>query len=129
MSATETSKDQPRRARLICADVHDLPLTQPSHPGIWTDGGWPTATAEELVTIGGVGLSVWEMTTGVVADIENDEYLLIVAGTGVLRFEDGETVELSRGALVQLQAGNRTEWTVLTTIRAVVISSAADRVC
>lgn len=98
-----------------------MPLRGESHPGMWTDGGWPTAHTEHLSDIGATTTSVWEVTDGVVADIENDECLLVLSGTGVLRFDDGQEIKLGPGVFARLRAGDRTEWTVLSTIRALTI--------
>ena len=108
--------------RLLAADVTTLPLTGESHPGIWIEGGWPTATTEPLGTLGAVRISAWEITEGVVADLEHDEFVLVLSGEGVLRVEHGPGVQLAPYALVRLGEGDRTEWTVTETLRAVVVS-------
>lgn len=107
--------------RQLATDVVTMPLHGDSHPGIWVDGGWPTARTEVLAEVGATVTSVWEVTDGVVGDIENDECLLVLAGSGVLRFEDGEEIALRPGVFVRLRAGDRTEWTVLSTLRALTI--------
>lgn len=112
--------------RILTADAFTTPLRRASHPGIWTEGGWPTAATEPLAELGSVAVSLWEMTEGVVADIENDECLLVLRGAGSIRFEDGDLVELAPGAMVRLSAGERTEWTVTQTLRAVLVSGRLD---
>jgi uncharacterized cupin superfamily protein len=57
-----------------------------------------------------------------VADIENDECLVVLSGAGRLAYEDGETIDLRPGVCVRLHAGDRTEWTVLSTLRALTIA-------
>ncbi|MBZ5738583.1 cupin domain-containing protein [Nocardioides mangrovi] len=109
-------------ARVLATDAFTVPLTDESHPGIWVDGGWPTAHTALLAEVGGTNVSVWEITDGVVSDIENDEVLLVLVGAGRLRFEDGDTIELQPGACVRVRAGDRTEWTVLSTVRALSIT-------
>lgn len=110
-------------SRVLAADVFTDPLTAESHPGIWVDGGWPTARTAQLAELGGAAVSVWEITDGVVSDIENDECLLVLSGTGRLRFEDGDTIDLKPGVCVRVHAGDRTEWTVLSTVRALTIAA------
>jgi uncharacterized cupin superfamily protein len=112
----------PAGERLLAADVTTVPLTGESRPGIWVEGGWPTATTELLADIGRVRVAAWEVTTGVVADLEHDEYLLVLSGAGTLRLEGGPAVRLAPHALVRLGEGERTEWTVTETLRALVVS-------
>jgi uncharacterized cupin superfamily protein len=108
--------------RVLATDVLTMPLTDDSQPGIWVDGGWPVARTATLAELGGVSTSVWEVTDGVVSDIENDECLLVLAGSGRLGFEDGDTIDLAPGVCVRFRGGERTEWTVLSTIRALIIA-------
>lgn len=112
----------PTGDRLLAADVTTVPLTGESRPGIWVEGGWPTATTELLADLGGVRIAAWEVTTGVVADLEHDEYLLVLSGAGTLRLEGGPAVRLAPHALVRLGEGERTEWTVTETLRALVVT-------
>ena len=112
----------PTGSRLLAADVTTVPLTGESRPGIWVEGGWPTATTELLADLGRVRVSAWEVTTGVVADLEHDEYLLVLSGAGTLRLEGGPAVPLAPHTLVRLGEGERTEWTVTETLRALVVS-------
>ena len=67
-------------------------------------------------------LSAWEVTAGVVADLEQDEYLLVLSGAAVVRIEGGPAVELSPHALLRLGEGDRTEWTVTEDVRAFLVS-------
>jgi mannose-6-phosphate isomerase-like protein (cupin superfamily) len=50
-----------------------------------------------------VKVAVWEITAGVVTDVETDEVLIVLAGEGVVRFE-GEHVELRPSAAVRAPA-------------------------
>ena len=107
--------------RLLATDVFTMPLEDESAPGVWVEGGWPNARTQTLADLGDVTTSIWEITTGVVADIENDECFLVLSGTGHVRFESGDTLELKPGAFLRFRAGDRTEWTVLSTVRALTI--------
>ena len=107
--------------RLLATDVFTMPLEAESAPGAWVEGGWPNARTQTLADLGDVTTSIWEITTGVVADIENDECFLVLSGSGHVRFESGETLELKPGACLRFRAGDRTEWTVLSTVRALTI--------
>lgn len=108
--------------RLLAEDVRTLALGGTSHPGSWVEGGWPIATTERLAELAGVRVSVWEITTGVVADLEQDEYLLVLSGAGEVRVEGGPGLDLAPGAVLHLGEGDRTEWTVTDTVRAVLVS-------
>ena len=109
--------------RLLAHDVRTLPLHGTSSSGQWVIGGWPTATVEDLARLGRTLVGVWETTTGVVADIEQDECLLVLAGSGTVRFEDdGELVVLRPGLLLRLRDGERAEWQVSTDLRALTVA-------
>jgi uncharacterized protein len=118
----DAAASDPKPGRVLAEDVLALPLTERSHAGVWIEGGWPVASTKVLGHVASNRIAVWEVTGGVVADIENDELILILAGSGRLRFEDGENVELHPGTCVRLHAAERTEWTVLTTMRALTIT-------
>jgi uncharacterized cupin superfamily protein len=125
-SQDDSAQDAPHgspgeQSRLITADVTRMPLEAGSHPGQWIDAGWPDARTAMLADIGGARLVVWEMTEGVVSDIENDECLLIVSGAGDLRIEGGPSIQLRPGTFLAFRGGERTEWTVTSPLRAVVI--------
>lgn len=107
--------------RLVAADVTTMPLTTASHSGLWVTGGWPAATTEPVADLGGARVSVWETTEGVVDDIERDEVLVVVAGSGAVRFEDGERIELRPGLCLRLTAGERAEWTVTAPLRVLAV--------
>ena len=108
--------------RLLAEDLRTLPLSGESHPGSWVEGGWPEARTQALDDLAGVRLSAWEITAGVVADLEQDEYLLVLSGAAVVRIEGGPAVELSPHALLRLGEGDRTEWTVTEDVRAFLVS-------
>jgi uncharacterized protein len=109
--------------RLVAADVATLPLTTESHSGLWVTGGWPAARTEEVARVGGTRVSVWETTEGVVDDIERDVILVVVAGAGAVRFDDGERVELRPGLCLRLVAGERAEWRVAVPLRVVAVTA------
>jgi uncharacterized cupin superfamily protein len=113
-------------SHVVCTDVLTAALSQESHPGQWVDGGWPTAHSEPLTRVGGTDLTLWEITSGVVSDIEDEECFLVVAGEGSVRFASGAEVGLRPGVLLKLEAGEHTEWTVTSTLRALLVSRRSD---
>ena len=109
--------------RVLAGDVRRLPLTREFPSGQWVIGGWPTARVAELGRLGSARIGLWETTTGVVADIEQDECLLVLSGTGVVRFEaDGESVDLRPGLFLRLRDGERAEWQVGTDLRVLTVA-------
>ena len=108
--------------RLLAADARSLELTGESEPGSWVEGGWPVARTQHLGDLAGVRLSAWEVTAGVVADLEQDELLLVLSGAADVRIERGPAVERAPYALLRLGGGDRTEWTVTEDVRAFLVT-------
>lgn len=82
------------------------------------DSGWlPVAD------LAGVEVGVWQMTPGVITDIEADEIFCVIAGSGMVEFLDpaADPVELRPGVLVRLHAGWRTRWTIAQTLRKIAV--------
>lgn len=121
LALDEPAGDAPGE-RLLARDLAALALTGQSHPGSWVEGGWPVARTQSLGDLAGVRLSAWEVTAGVVTDLEQDEFLLVLSGAAVVRVEGGPAVELSPHALLRLGGGDRAEWTVLEDVRAFLVS-------
>ena len=109
-------------SRLLSADVLAEGLPEELPAGDTVLSGDPGARLAALLdtTAGGVGL--WEMTPGVAQDVEDDEAFLVLAGSGSVAFEDGEVLELRPGVLVRLTAGERTTWTVASTLRKLYVA-------
>ena len=62
---------------------------------------------------------VWEITPGVVTDVEADEVFVVLAGRATIEFEDGPTLEVGPGDVAVLPEGAVTRWTVHETLRKV----------
>ena len=84
--------------------------------------GSPTVGVVELGTLGGAEIGIWEITPGVVRDVEAEELFVVLEGEGTVRFEGGETVELRPGSIVRLHEGERTEWTIHSRLRKVYLA-------
>jgi hypothetical protein len=84
--------------------------------------GAPMVGVVELGTFRGVELGIWEITPGVVRDVEADEVFVVLEGEGTVRFAGGEVLELRPGALVRLAAGERTEWEIRSRLRKVYLA-------
>ena len=71
---------------------------------------------------------VWEMTPGVMTDVEVDETFVVISGRGeVRRMLDGlpSSTVLEPGVVMTLRAGEETVWRVTTTLRKVYFSPAS----
>ena len=74
-----------------------------------------------LSNAAGVELGVWEITSGIVTDIEADEVFVVMSGRGRVEFEDGSSIALGTGTDVRLRAGDRTHWIVYETLRKIYV--------
>ncbi|GAB3860993.1 cupin domain-containing protein [Nocardioides maradonensis] len=84
--------------------------------------GSPAAGVVELGSFGEVEIGIWEITPGVVRDVEADEVFVVLSGEGTVRFASGESVELRPGVVVRLDAGERTEWEIRSPLRKVYLA-------
>jgi uncharacterized cupin superfamily protein len=75
--------------------------------GLWT------------ATDGGTGVGVWEITPGVVTDVEAEEVFVVLSGRATVEIEGGPTLEVGPGDVAALRAGDRTVWRVHETLRKV----------
>ena len=62
---------------------------------------------------------VWEITPGVVTDVEADELFVVLSGRATIEFENGPTLEVGPGDVTVLPEGAVTRWTVHETLRKV----------
>jgi uncharacterized cupin superfamily protein len=62
---------------------------------------------------------VWEITPGVVTDVEFDELFVVLSGRATIEIEGAEPVEVGPGSVSVLGAGAKTTWTVHETLRKV----------
>lgn len=71
-----------------------------------------------------MGLGVWEMTVGAMRDTEVSEVFVVVAGSATVEFVSPTlpAIELSPGAIVRLESGMQTVWTVREALRKVYLA-------
>lgn len=106
---------------VVAARELDIPLE--ALPGDQVVDGSPRAGAVALGTFAGQEVGVWEHTPGVSSDVETDELFIVLSGAASVFFIDEErTVHLEAGSVMQLVAGQRTEWTVTETLRKVYVA-------
>jgi uncharacterized cupin superfamily protein len=86
-------------------------------------GGAPHTGVAELGRFGGFDVGIWEMTPGVMSDVEADEIFVVLAGAATVEFDDGTPpLTLGPGDVVRLADGARTVWTVTETLRKVYLT-------
>ncbi|MEY4533136.1 MAG: hypothetical protein RI926_905 [Actinomycetota bacterium] len=91
--------------------------------------GMPETGYIELGIWSGQEVGVWEMSPGIMSDVEVDEVCVILRGTGsVQRTIGGAAVqqELKPGAVFELHEGEETIWTVSQSVRKIYLSPAAS---
>ena len=101
-------------AREIVIPLQDVPAAQ-------RISGAPKTGAVQLEKFGGTVVGVWEMTPGVMRDVEADEILTVLSGSATVEFQDGGRMTLEPGAVARLHAGQQTVWTVTETLRKVYV--------
>lgn len=95
---------------------------QPVPAGQSLDGA-PTTGAVAVDEFAGLEVGVWEMTPGVMSDVEADEVFVVLSGSATVEFADGtEPLRLGPGDIGRLAAGTATVWTVTETLRKVYVS-------
>ena len=85
--------------------------------------GSPKTGVGRLGRFGELEVAAWEMTPGVMRDVEADEVFVVLSGAATVEFEDGTTpLSLAAGDVVHLAEGARTVWTVTETLRKVYLT-------
>jgi uncharacterized protein len=83
--------------------------------------GAPKTGSLKLENFGGTVVGVWEMTPGVMRDVEVDEILTVLSGSATVEFQGGKKITLEPGTVARLHAGEQTVWTVTETLRKVYV--------
>lgn len=85
--------------------------------------GDPHTGIAELGEFGGLQAGVWEMTPGVMRDVEAEELFVVLSGAATVEFDDDTpALMLGAGDVVRLEKGSRTVWTVTETLRKVYLT-------
>ena len=85
--------------------------------------GEPHTGVAELGEFGGLQVGVWEMTPGVMTDVEAEELFVVLSGVATVEFDDDSpALTLGAGDVVRLTKGTRTVWTVTETLRKVYLT-------
>jgi hypothetical protein len=100
-----------------------LDLDHEPVPADQSAGGAPTTAAASVDDFAGLDVGVWEMTPGVMTDVEADEVFVVLAGRATVEFADGTApLHLGPGDVVRLAAGAETVWSVTETLRKVYVT-------
>ncbi len=108
--------------RILAVDAMTVGLDDLELPDEDVLSGSPAASIAELDDIDGVEIGIWELTEGIVRDIEIDEVFIVLAGSATITFGDGTSLRLRPGMIVRLHDGDHTTWEVHKTLRKVYIS-------
>ena len=85
--------------------------------------GHPHTGVGMLGMFEGLEVGVWEMTPGIMSDVEADEVFVVLSGSATVEFSDGTpALRLSVGDVVRLAQGTQTVWTVTETLRKVYLT-------
>lgn len=108
------------------ADAGAISLAHEPVAAVQVVTGSPTTGWVALgTTVDGAEVGVWEMSPGVMSDVESDEVFVVVAGRATVEFADGRApISLVPGSVVRLDAGAATVWTVTDTLRKVYVTPA-----
>ena len=88
--------------------------------------GNPETGFTQLETWNGLEVGVWDMTPGIMKDIETEEMCIILEGSGTVeRIINGTTVlqQLEPGAVFHLCEGEQTVWTVTKRVRKIYFAT------
>lgn len=99
--------------------VADAELTEDPIDAASIVSGTPTTRWTELWSGPGGSRGIWEITPGVVTDVEAEEMFVVVSGRATIDIEGEPSIQVGPGDVVLLEAGARTTWRVHETLRKV----------
>lgn len=103
-------------------DAPALPLEHEPVPADQSVSGDVTTGAAVVTEFGGLEVGVWEMSPGVMTDVEADELFVVLSGNATVEFADGTApLTIKAGDVVRLAEGAETTWTVTETLRKVYL--------
>jgi uncharacterized cupin superfamily protein len=104
--------------RAVALDLEHEPV-----PAEQSVDGAPTTAAMAVDEFAGLEIGVWEMTPGVMSDVEAEEVFVVLTGCATVEFADGSpTLRLGSGDVVRLAQGTKTIWTVTESLRKVYLT-------
>ncbi|MGL3805586.1 cupin domain-containing protein [Paeniglutamicibacter sp. R2-26] len=77
--------------------------------------GDPTTAAERLGEVFGVEFGLWEMSAGIMTDVEAEELFVVLSGKATVQVHEAngyaaEVLQLEPGTVCRLGEGMRTTW-------------------
>lgn len=125
MSGNDRVFEDPRHLRSV--DALDIQLTAEAVPEDQLVDGSPTTSAEHLGEIFGIEFGLWEMSGGVMSDIEAEELFIVLAGKATVKVEavngfKAEEFCLVPGSICHLREGMHTIWDVTEPLRKVYLA-------
>jgi uncharacterized protein len=99
-----------------------LSLEHEAVPAEQSGDGTTTTAAAEIDDFAGLDVGVWEMSVGVMTDVEADELFVVLSGSARVEFADGTAIDIGAGDVVRLAKGAETVWTVTETLRKVYLA-------
>ena len=103
----------------LSQSVADAVLTADELDPATIVSGEPRTASLVLHEGDGIERGIWEITPGVVTDVEADELFVVLSGRATIEFQDGPTLEVGPGDVVVLPESAVTRWTVHETLRKV----------
>src|SRR5699024_2897020 len=105
-------------------ELEHAPITSDQQ---FNDARAATTGYAEIGTLGNCSIGIWEMSTGSMTDLEEDEYFVVLSGHGSVQVLEAngfseQTQQLVAGSLVRLHAGMRTVWHVEQTLRKIYLT-------
>lgn len=103
--------------------VAELALEHEPVPAEQSVRDQPSTAALAFGEFGGLEVGVWEMSPGVMTDVEAEELFVVLSGAATVEFDDGSpALRLRAGDVVRLAGGSHTVWTVTETLRKVYLA-------
>lgn len=98
----------------VVIDALELDVAHETVPAEHDPQDGTTTGVAELGSFAECETGVWEMSRGVMHDVEADELCVIIAGEATVEFLDRDLpdAQLRAGSVLQLSEGMRTRWTV-----------------
>nr|WP_245356925.1 cupin domain-containing protein [Paeniglutamicibacter kerguelensis] len=91
--------------------------------------GDPTTAAERLGEIFGVEFGLWEMSAGIMTDVEAEELFVVLSGSATVQVHaangfDAAVLKLEPGTVCRLSEGMRTTWILDEPLRKLYLTQA-----
>ena len=85
--------------------------------------GEPSTGTQPLADFDGLEVGIWEMTPGMMTDVEVEELFIVLSGSATIEFVDGSpSLAVGPGDVVRLASGTETIWTVTETLRKIYLA-------